>query len=383
MIPLALSLSALLVALCGADKLPLEARGTVLADGYLPPPREYLPPPREYLPPPGRTGELSLPSGGPEGLSPPSGGAQGLSPPSGGPQGLSPPSGGPEGLSPPSGGAQGLSPPSTGELGLSLPSTGELGLSLPSVGATGPDAGLGEVIISSSAGSLLSLGERGPPPKATGPDTDLAVVLEPGSAHPGFCPRRQLIRSCRLVKAAPKECFADVDCSPQEKCCALDCGLQCVNAVQPSSCDKIVCARPGEECVDLETGPTCIGHSKSGQCPFHGQFCSNRILVCREDTDCEGDKLCCNLGCHRLCVDPASKEQHLGFCPGAVARPPTRCGFQCQVDDDCSPELKCCDNACGKVCQPGVVPFITCANRNCPSNTRCEMIGLEAVCKAL
>ena len=57
-----------------------------------------------------------------------------------------------------------------------------------------------------------------------------AVVLDANSARPGFCPRRQLTRSCLLVKSAPKECFSDVDCGAGQKCCALDCGLQCADA---------------------------------------------------------------------------------------------------------------------------------------------------------
>ncbi|XP_037088745.1 anthrax toxin receptor-like [Pollicipes pollicipes] len=227
-----------------------------------------------------------------------------------------------------------------------------------------------------------------PPVQASGaeqssnPELEQSVVLDSKSSHAGFCPRRQLTRSCLLLKSAPTGCFADVDCAEHQKCCSINCGLQCVDAVvSPSSCDEMVCNRPEEECVDLETGPVCTAHSKPGQCPFHGQHCSNRILVCREDEQCEGAKLCCNLGCHRLCVDPATADGGRGLCPGAVSRPPTRCGQQCQQDEECSADQKCCENACGKVCQVGVVPFITCRNRNCPSGTVCEMQGLEAVCR--
>uniref|UniRef100_A0A8C5SK14 WAP domain-containing protein n=1 Tax=Laticauda laticaudata TaxID=8630 RepID=A0A8C5SK14_LATLA len=87
---------------------------------------------------------------------------------------------------------------------------------------------------------------------------------------------------------------------------------------------------------------------KPGECPkvkIDPDYPCNQDCAC--DSECEGNKKCCPVGCARECFSP----EKAGICPQAeLERPNGNCTEECQSDAHCEGNQKCCQTGCGTSC---------------------------------
>ncbi|KAK7457304.1 hypothetical protein BaRGS_00039246, partial [Batillaria attramentaria] len=77
----------------------------------------------------------------------------------------------------------------------------------------------------------------------------------------------------------------DADCaSTGQLCCSNGCGNVCTDPVYSITCANVKCA--GGPCVDTGNGPKCQNNGQTG---------------CSSDSDCNGNKECCNGVCSPNC----------------------------------------------------------------------------------
>lgn len=117
----------------------------------------------------------------------------------------------------------------------------------------------------------------------------------------------------------------EVNCDEHNQNCErLNCQYDIDTSYNDDGCRVCTCSHPckdhqcpeGSVCAvdyefDPESGtnfvPVCRQQQKAGECPrlANSTTCSRD---CYDDSDCRGDKKCCEAGCGFVCVDPASEH---------------------------------------------------------------------------
>ncbi|XP_037089176.1 WAP four-disulfide core domain protein 3-like [Pollicipes pollicipes] len=129
--------------------------------------------------------------------------------------------------------------------------------------------------------------------------------------------------------------------APAAAAAPLEIGLQCADVVCAGNATCIIKVSNGE--------PVCLGRTKKGTCPFTQLASCNEIqMMCMEDDDCPGRKICCQSDCDRVCMEPGEDLPKPGHCPSRFAFGP--CVHECSEDGECPGSTKCCSTGCGRIC---------------------------------
>lgn len=102
-------------------------------------------------------------------------------------------------------------------------------------------------------------------------------------------------------------CQYDIDTSYNEAGCRV---CTCSHPCKDKQCPQgSVCAVNYEYNPDSDTNfvAVCREQVKAGQCPRLGNT-TTCARDCYEDSDCQGEKKCCQAGCGFVCTDPASER---------------------------------------------------------------------------
>ncbi|XP_055955734.1 whey acidic protein isoform X2 [Patella vulgata] len=152
---------------------------------------------------------------------------------------------------------------------------------------------------------------------------------------PGICPALLDAGGVSCITPTIDECYQDVDCQGDDKCCVNPCGKYC--------------APPSKH----------LAASKPDFCPVppdpRTTLCSLPIIdSCATDEDCDEDGKCCDNPCGKYCAGTIEEIPYdkPGFCPliitfGACSTTHN----QCKSDIDCRGRSKCCRSKCGTVCR--------------------------------
>ncbi|XP_068119604.1 WAP four-disulfide core domain protein 3 [Hyperolius riggenbachi] len=95
-------------------------------------------------------------------------------------------------------------------------------------------------------------------------------------------------------------------------------------------------------------------NEKSGQCPRERYYVKNAnvsngcLKLCKSDTNCPNNMMCCNDNCAKMCKPPAKEKA--GQCPTLSAASATKCSDNCTSDSECPGNYKCCFKECGLSC---------------------------------